>query len=44
MRNREKWRLIIQEVKAHTELWRRGEGRKAGIITGHKILEVLIQI
>jgi hypothetical protein len=28
MKNREEWRRIIQEVKAHPELWRRGEGRK----------------
>jgi hypothetical protein len=27
MKNREKWRLIIQEAKAHSELYRRGEGR-----------------
>jgi hypothetical protein len=27
MRNREKWRLIIQEAKAHPELYRRGEGK-----------------
>jgi hypothetical protein len=32
MRTREKWRLIIQEVKAHPELQRRGEGRKEYII------------
>jgi predicted transposase YdaD len=25
-----KWRLIIQEAKAHSELQRRGEGRKEG--------------
>jgi hypothetical protein len=25
MKNREKWRLIIQEAKAHPELYRRGE-------------------
>jgi hypothetical protein len=28
MKNREKWRLIIQEAKAHPELNRRGERRK----------------
>jgi hypothetical protein len=30
MKNREKWRLIIQEAKAHPELWHRGERRKKG--------------
>jgi hypothetical protein len=28
MKKIEKWRMIIQEAKAHPELWRRGEGRK----------------
>jgi hypothetical protein len=27
MKNREKWRLIIQEAKVHPEMQRRGEGR-----------------
>jgi hypothetical protein len=34
IKNREKWRLIIQEAKAHPELYRRGEGRKESEING----------
>jgi hypothetical protein len=30
MKNREKWRRIVQEAKAHLDVWRRGEGRKEG--------------
>jgi hypothetical protein len=30
MKNIEKWRLIIQEAKAHPELYRQGERRKEG--------------
>jgi hypothetical protein len=29
MKNREEWRLIVQEAKAHPELYR-GEGREEG--------------
>jgi hypothetical protein len=30
MKNREEWRQIVQEAKAHPELLRRGKGMKAG--------------
>jgi hypothetical protein len=30
MRNREQWRLAVEEAKAHTGLQRRVEGRKEG--------------
>jgi hypothetical protein len=36
MKNREKWRQIIQEVKAHPELYRRGEGRKDAMFTAER--------
>jgi hypothetical protein len=39
MKNREQWRRIVQEAKAHPELKRRGEGRKDSlplrVITEH---------
>jgi hypothetical protein len=28
MKNREEWRRVVQEAKAHPEVKRRGEGRK----------------
>jgi hypothetical protein len=30
MRNREQWRLVVEESKAHPGLQRRTEGRKEG--------------
>jgi hypothetical protein len=33
MKNREEWRQIVQEAKAHPELQHRGEGKKEGRIS-----------
>jgi hypothetical protein len=34
MKNREEWRQIVPEAKVHTELYRRGEGRKESYTYG----------
>jgi hypothetical protein len=34
MQDREKWRRVVEEAKAHPEMQRRKEGRKEGKLTG----------
>jgi hypothetical protein len=34
MKNRQEWRQIVQEAKAHPELQRRGEGRNKVFMSG----------